>query len=183
MGHGEELDAARELFVETAEIKRAFIAGHRDVVELRAGALRDHLPRDEIAVMLELGEQDGVAGLEVVERPCRGDKIDALGGAASEDDLLGGAGVDELRDAFASTFVNAGGAIAQLVNAAMDVGVVVLVVALDGLENLTRFLRGGAVVEVDERVPVDLLIQDREIFAQLLPVDCCSHGRAHVLED
>ena len=68
--------------------------------------------------------------------------------------------------AFARGFVGAGGAIAQFVNAAVDIGVVVLVVAADGIEDGARLLRGGGVVEVDERMAVDLLIEDREVGAE-----------------
>ena len=48
-------------------------------------------------------------------------------------------------------------------NAAMDVGVVVLVIIHQRLDHRARFLRGGGVVEIDERLPMDLLIQNREI--------------------
>ena len=168
----EKLHAARELFVEPAEVERAFIAGYGDVVELCTGALRDHLPGDEVAVVFQLGEENDIAGLEIVQRPGFSDEIDAFGGAAREDDFLRGASVDEPGDSFAGAFVGGGGAIAQLVDAAMDVRILVLVVVLDGLEDGARFLGGGAVVEVDQRMSVDLLAEDGEILAKLFPVDC-----------
>ena len=53
------------------------------------------------------------------------------------------------RAARARGFEGGGGAIAQFVDAAVDVGVVVLVVIAQGLEHRARLLRGGGVVEVD----------------------------------
>ena len=124
----------------------------------------DHLPRDEVAVMFQLGEQNFVARLQVLQRPSCRDEVDALGGAAGEDDFLRGAGVDELRDAFARGFVGAGRTIAQFMNTPVNVGVVVLVVALDRIKDGTGLLRCGGAVEVDERMAVDFLIKDREIL-------------------
>ena len=57
-------------------------------------------------------------------------------------------------------------ALAQLVHAAVDVGVVVLVVARHGVDHRAGLLGGGGVVEVDERPAVDPLGQDREVRAQ-----------------
>ena len=98
-----------------------------------------------------------------------GDEIDAFGGAAREDDFVGAAGVEEFRGAGAGGFEGGGGAIAQFVDAAMDVGVVVLVVMTQRVDDGARFLRCGGVVEIDQRLAVDLLVENREIRAQCLP--------------
>ena len=47
----------------------------------------------------------------------------------------------------------------------MYVGVVVLVIFLDGLKNGTRFLRGGGVIKVNQRMAVDLLRQSWKVIA------------------
>ena len=52
----------------------------------------------------------------------------------------------------------------------MDVGVVALLVVEERVENHPRLLRGGGIVEIDERTTVDLLVEDREILAQSGPV-------------
>ena len=56
-----------------------------------------------------------------------------------------------------------GGPHTQRVYAAVNVGVVALVVIAEGVEDGLRLVRGGGVVEVDQRVPVDLLVQRREV--------------------
>ena len=48
-------------------------------------------------------------------------------------------------------------------HAAMNVGVVVLVVARDRVDHRLRLLRRGGVVEVDQRLAVNLLLENREI--------------------
>src|SRR4051812_24319115 len=47
----------------------------------------------------------------------------------------------------------------------MDVGVVLLVVLVEGVQHLPRFLRGRGVVEVDELLFAHPTIQDRKVSA------------------
>ena len=68
----------------------------------------------------------------------------------------------------------------------MDIGVVVLVVMAQRVEDGARFLRGGGVIEIDERMPVDLLVENREILPQglqsiVLAAICAHHNLLHVL--
>ena len=59
-----------------------------------------------------------------------------------------------------------GGAGAELVGAAVHVGVVVAVVVLQGLEHLAGLLAGGGVIQVDQRLAeAGDLAQQREIGA------------------
>ena len=89
----------------------------------------EQLPRHEVGMVLHLGGEDDIAGLEMGVAPAAGDEVDALGGAAGEDDLGGIGGVDEFRDAGAGALVGVGRAHGERVEAAMDVAVVALVVA------------------------------------------------------
>ena len=65
----------------------------------------------------------------------------------------------------ARVFVGVGRARGQLVRGAMDVGVLVLVELGDAVDDALRLLRGGGVVEPDQRVAVDLFAQDGKIVA------------------
>ena len=103
--------------------------------------------------------------MQVCHAPGGSHKVDGFGGAARENDVFSRGGIDKLRNAFARAFVGGGGAVAQFVDAAVHVGVVVLIIALNGLEHGARFLRGGGVVEVYQRMPVNLLSQRREIIS------------------
>src|SRR5262249_40906923 len=90
--------------------------------------------------------------------------------AAGEDDLLASASVEEPCGAFASGFVGISGAIAQFVNAPVDVGVVAFVITEDGVKDGPGLLRRGGVVEVNEGVAVDFLIEDREVGSEIRPI-------------
>lgn len=169
VGEGEELHLRGEEFFQGVEVEAEFGVGAEDgdVFERRAGAEGELLPRDEIGVVLHLGGEDDVAGLEVGVAPGGGDEIDGLGGAAGEDDLGGVGGVDEFRGAGAGGFVAVGGAHGERVESAVDVGVVAFVEAGEGVDHRARFLRGGSVVEVDEGFAADVLVEGGEVDAEV----------------
>ena len=120
-------------------------------------------------MVLHLGEQDDVAFLQVRVAPGVGDEVDAVGGAGGENDLARLGGIDEFSGAFAGLLVGIGGAHRERVDAAVDVGVVVPVVVRERVDDALGLLGRGGVVEVDERLPVDLLVEDREIGAEVFP--------------
>src|SRR4029453_17684070 len=64
---------------------------------------------------------------------------------------------------------------------AVHIGVVVLVVTAKCIEHRFRFLRGRSVVEVDQRLAVCLLMEDRKILTDSLPIDLCSSRLVHGL--
>src|SRR6185436_4484536 len=70
----------------------------------------------------------------------------------------------------AGAFESFGGFLAQRVNATVDVGVRVLLVAIDRVDDLLRALGRGGAVEVHELVPMHLARQDREVSADALDV-------------
>ena len=70
-------------------------SGNGQKRELRTGAFREQLPRNQIAVMLHLGEQYDVARFDVLVAPGGRHQVDALGGAAGENDFIRAARVDE----------------------------------------------------------------------------------------
>ena len=120
---------------------------------------------------------------EMCERPGERDEVDAFGSTASENDFLRGAGVDKLRGAFARGFVGAGCAVAQFVDAAVDVCIIVFVVADDGIDDLPGFLAARRAVEVNERVAIDFLIEDREVISQPRPLNAARRTRRKIDHD
>ena len=99
------------------------------------------------------------------------DEVDALGRAAGEDDLARRGGVEERPHLLAGGLVGLGRKLAQHVDAAMDVGVAADVVVHQRVEHGLRLLRRGGVVEIDQRLAVHLLVQDREIRAEARDVE------------
>jgi len=90
-------------------------------------------------VVLHLGEQDLVAGLEVRVAPGVGDEINAFRGAAREYDFVSTSGLDEVGDTGSAGFECGGGAITQFMDAPMHVGVVALVVVDEGVNEARGF--------------------------------------------
>ena len=166
VGESHEPGARREQATEGILVEHA-LAHHGNGLHHRASLPADHLPRDEVRVVLHLRDQDLVAGLEGQGERARHD-VDAVGGAAREDDLLTDAGADEDADGISRGLVHLRGLLAQGVNGAMDVGVRLLVVALHRLEDLSGLLAGRGRVEVDEGLAVDDAPQDGKVGPGLL---------------
>jgi hypothetical protein len=53
---------------------------------------------------------------------------------------------------------------------AMHVGVVMLVVVPERFDHGPRLLRGGGVIEINQRMSMHLLLQDREVRSDPIPV-------------
>ena len=128
------------------------------------------LPGDDVAVVLHRGDDDLVARLHLRQAEGGGQEVDALRGAAGEDDFVGGAGVDELAHGLAAGLMQFRGLLGEEVHAAVHVGVGVVILVGDGLDHTAGFLRRGAVVQVDQGLAVDGAAQDGEVGAYLLDV-------------
>ena len=63
--------------------------------------------------------------------------------------------------------VRLGGELADVIDAAMDVGVIAPVVIVHRLDDLDRFLRGCRAVQEDERLAVRPLLEDRKISTRM----------------
>ena len=154
------LEAQQDL--EDVESEQAVV---RDGDELEVGVLLldEELPRDEVGVMLHLGQDDDVAARDVLAAPRIGDEVDRLRGIAGEDDLVGVGRVDEFCDRCARSLIRRGRPLADRVDTAMDVRVVRAVELVDGVDHGLRLLARRGRVEVDERVATDVRRQDRKV--------------------
>ena len=83
--------------VEVGEIE-AVVGGERNPAKFDAALGREHVPRNDVGVVLHLGEHDDIARPQVGAAPRIRDEVDGLGGVAGEDELGDVAGADELRD-------------------------------------------------------------------------------------
>ena len=165
--------------VEVAEVELALVV-ERDHPEVGAGPLRDVLPGDEVRVVLELGHEDDVSGPEVDEPPGVGDEVQPLGRVPREDELLRRRRVDERRELLAGALVTRGRALAELVDAAVHVGVRGLVEGPQRVEDLPRLLSRRGRVEIRERLAVELLLEDRKVGANLSRVELGRARHGHV---
>ena len=161
MREGHDSRARREQSVEGRQVEVSAVEhGHRE--EAGAPVPAEHLPRDEIRVMLHLGDDDLVAGHEgAADRLSH--QVHALGGASREDDFLARGRTDESAHGVARALVQLRRLLAERVDGAVHVGVAPLVVAGHRLQDRGRLLARGGGVEEDERPAVDDALEDREI--------------------
>ena len=171
MGHAGQLDVGREQFDEAIDEELARLADRRDL-ERSAGTRADQLPRHDVGVMFHLGDEDRIAGSEAWQGEAVGDQVGRLGRARGEDDLVARGRIDETRQLVAGRLVGIGRLGAERVHRARHVGIAGPVEAIGRLDHGQGLLRGIGVVEVDQRLAMDLARQQREIGADALDVEC-----------
>jgi len=88
-------------------------------------------------------------------------------------------GADEFLDFFPRTFKSISGSLAQGVDPPMDIGVILTVDIGQSVDDRVGFLSRGGVVEIDQRVPVDLLFQNGEIPDRFIQVKMRLGKAAH----
>src|SRR5829696_1649752 len=123
------------------------------------------MPGYEVGVVLGLGEQDLVAFAQVLAAPGVSDKVYGFGRAAGEDQAPDVRRAQKPSHPLAGAFVEGRGLLGQAVDTAVDVGVVLLVVVVEGVQHLPRFLGGRGVVEVDKLHFAHPTIQDGKVCA------------------
>ena len=173
MGHGHHFRSRGDLRFDIF-LGKISVGFQVNIVQLRPRGLRGLLPGDEIAVMFGDGEKDLVAGAKFRPPVAVRDEIQGLGGVFREDDLFRFRGVDEAADPFPGVFVDVRGLYGEGVGPPVGVGVAAAVITAHGLDHAFRFLRGGAVVQIDDRAAVHRLIQQGKIAAKFLGI---THGK------
>ena len=171
MGKRENFHLRGEQLIQPREVQQAVVALDGQESEHGAGALGQHLPWHEVRVVFELGQEDFVPRPDVAAAPGRGHEIDGFRGAARENDFIRAACVDELRGADAGAFIGRCRAIAQLMNPAVDVAMVVLVIMADRIDDRPRFLAAGCAIQVNQRPAVNILVENGKIRPQSRPID------------
>jgi len=126
-------------------------------------------------MVFQNGQDDLVARLKVRPAPAGGDQIDAFGRTANEDDLFLVRRVQECPGLPARVFHGIGGDLAHVVDAAMHVRIARFIGFRYLIDDGTRLLRAGTVVEIDKWFAVHLFRQNREIGANTLDRICTVH--------
>ena len=180
VGDGDQPDlAVGELRLDIGHVELAGIGDVGDA-QLDAMGVAQHLPGDDVGVVLERADQHGLPGLHDAAAPAMGDEVHRLGAVPGEDHLARIASVDEARDGAAGGLVILGRRLAQPIGAAMDIGVAALHAADHGVNHGARLLRRGAAVEEHQVLAADLLRQDREIGADAGEVEAHAAPRHQV---
>ncbi len=138
---------------------------------MRAFFFAENLPRHNVRMVLHGRDKHFVARADVLAAVSLRDQIDGLGGASYKNNLARVGRIDELLDRQPRCIVRLGGAHAERVYAAMNIGIHVRVVIRIGIEHLTRLLRGCRVVKINEWPAVDPLTEDGKIGANLCEIE------------
>jgi len=155
-------------------------AGDGDVADGEAALGCQDLPGDDVAVVLHHAQHDGIARPQVGAAPRSGDEVDALGGVAREDYLAVGARVDERADLLTRTLVGIRRSLAEGVNAAVYVGVIMRVVGGHGVDDLARLLAAGRGIQKDQPLAgVRFLVEDGEVGPDAGDVEWIGVGVGH----
>ncbi len=133
-----------------------------DGAEASAYLLAEKLPGDEVRVVLHLGDEYLIAGEEDRAAVGEGDEIERIGSPFGEDDLITAGGVEEALSGASGLVVLLCGEKGGAVDGAMDGGALFVVVALERVDDRTRFLARSGRVEIDQiRV---VLEEGKELF-------------------
>ena len=130
----------------------AVILSQRQHVDRDAQPLGDHLPRHDVGVMLQHRQQDAIARLQVRRRPALRNKVDPLGCAAREDDLVSRPRADEPRRRLARPFIGDRHVGRALIDAAMHRGIAGVIGPRDRVDHGLRLLRGRGGIEIGPAV-------------------------------
>src|SRR2546421_9001445 len=134
--------------------------------------------------MLRFRQHDAIPRRNIGITPAIGHQVNTFGGVACENHLLTLASIDEARHLHTRLLHPGRCLFADLVDAAMHIGMRGFVVGTHGLDDGMRLLRTGSAVQVDQWVPMYLTGQDRKVYANvcgaahLRLLHCC-----HMLPD
>jgi len=168
-----------EQLLELVEQEIAVLVDRRPF-DHRALALTQEVPRHDVGMVLHDREHDLVAFLDALATEGIGDQVDRLGGVAGEDDLFLAPGIEELLHGLARALVGLGCFVGEIMQATVYVGVLLGIGLVDAVEHRLRLLRRGRVVEIDQRLAVDLHRQRREVRADAVDVEgSVGHCRVH----
>lgn len=131
--------------------------------------------------MLHLGEEDHITLAEKSPAPRLCHQIYAFSGSPREDNFISAGRSEIFRHLLPGFFISFRRTRTQFVKATMHVGVVVLIIMSQHLEHRFWFLRGCGVVEVNERMPMRPLVQDRKILAERAPIYIPAGNLVHIL--
>ena len=164
MGDRDKARAVVEEVSESVDIQREVVAKGNDA-QSGVLAFAEHLPRDDVGMVLEVADNDFVALVNERLTETESQHIKAIGGAFGEDYFFGRGGAEEVSDLPAGVLVVLRGDLTEMVYPAVDIGIPMGVCLMDSVQDLTGFLGGGGVVQIHQRTVVDTLAEYREVFS------------------
>ena len=131
---------------------------------------RLQLPRNDVRMVLHLRHEYFVASLHLRLAERAGHEVDGLCGTSRKHNLLRLAGIDELAHFFAGGLVQVGSLLTEIVNTTMHIGIDIQILVPHGVEHAQGLLRGGRIVEIDQRLAIYFPLQNGKIGPYFLNV-------------
>ena len=141
-----------------------------DHLQLDFATALQELPRHNIGMVLHDGENHLVAVVQKLVAKRRGHQVDGFGRAPRKDNFGGRSGPDKLLHPAAGRLVGIGSLLAEGMHPAMHVGIHPIVGIGNVVDHAAGGLRGGGVVQIDERTARYLTFQNGEIGSYLLNI-------------
>src|SRR5208282_3119648 len=113
--------------------------------------------------MIERRDDDFVAFVNVLPTPGSGHKVNRFGSPANKNNFLMPAVIDELPHLSARVLICCRCALAQFMNAPVNVGAISFVIVAEAFDNTSGFLRRCCVVQVHERMAMYGLMKCGEV--------------------
>ena len=187
VGDGHDLGTLGDDFVEVVRTHTA-VLGQVDPLEGGTGAVCQLLERQQHRMMFRTRDDNLIARLQgktlggfsptpqrcIAE--CGGEQVQSGRGTTGDDDLLftfGRIRADQLGHLGSGLLKGHGATGGQLVRTTVHAGVNCTVEVRLGVDHRIRLLRGGRRIQVHERVPVNLLIQNRELRPNRRKINHC----------
>ena len=169
VGDGDDLGARRQQLLEILEVEVAVVVDRRPF-EHGALALAVEVPGTMLEWCSMIESTISSPSPIAMRAEAVGDEIDGLGRRAREDDLVGDAAFRNRAHVFARALIGLGRGVRHEVQAAVHVGVAGLHGAHHGVDDRARLLRRGGIVEIDERLAIDLAGEDRKVAPDRLDI-------------
>ena len=115
--------------------------------------------------MFHFGDEDLIAGLDIFFAEGICNKADGVCRAFCKNDLFRFGGIQVFANSFAGIFIQDRYFLAEGVNAPVDIAVLVIVIMDKCIDHLFRFLRGGAIIEIDKSLAVHHSGENGKVFA------------------
>ena len=154
---------------------------HRNHTDLGSSLPTHQLPGNDVGVMLQLGDQNLIVLSEAGTQVSRRYEVDGVCRPTDEDQFARLRRTEKGTRLFSHLFVCGCSALAEVVNATVDVGVLAGVEPRYGIDDRLWLLRRCGVVEVHQRPIIDSRAKDRKIPAHPLHVKALSCRGAELI--
>ena len=148
MSNGNHRCFIRDLLTCIIHVKDTFWR-QLDIFQNRFLAFCQLLPWDDIGMVLHVRDHDLITFIDKLIPKTAGYPIQACRRTTSEQHFVGFFGLNKMANFFPRGFIRMGRPFRQCMNATVNVGIVLMIIGSDRLQNGFRLLGGGSIIKID----------------------------------